>query len=99
MIFEIAEIQIKPDSHAAFEAAVADAVPLFQRARGCRSMRLEHGIEQADVYHLVVGWETLDDHVVHFRGSADFQEWRRLVGAYFLVPPKVEHTQTVLTGF
>ena len=99
MIFEIAEIQIKPDSDAAFEAAVAEAVPLFRRARGCVSMRLEHCLEQADIYHLVVGWETLDDHIVHFRGSADFQEWRRLVGAHFQVPPKVEHMTTVLTGF
>ena len=99
MIFEIAEIHIKPDSQPAFEAAVGAAVPLFQRAKGCLSMRLERSIEQTDGYRLVVGWETLDDHIVHFRGSADFQEWRRLVGEYFLAPPRVEHTNTVFTGF
>jgi heme-degrading monooxygenase HmoA len=99
MIFEIATIRIKPDTQSAFEQAVAAAVPLFKRAQGCLSMRLEHSIEQVDGYHLVVGWETLDDHVVHFRGSEDFQEWRRLVGPCLLTPPEVEHMNTVLTGF
>ena len=99
MIYEIAQIQVKPATHAAFEAAVAAAVPLFQRARGCVSMRLERSIEQADGYRLVVGWATLDDHMVHFRGSEDFQEWRRLVGGFFAGPPQVEHSNTVLTGF
>jgi heme-degrading monooxygenase HmoA len=99
MIFEIAAITIKPGTQVAFEAAVLAAVPLFQRARGCISMRLEHSIEHVDGYRLVVGWETLDDHIVHFRGSADFQEWRRLVGGHFVSPPEVEHMNTVVTGF
>lgn len=99
MITEIAEIIVKPGTNPPFEAAVALAAPLFQRARGCRSMRLERGIEQADTYHLVVTWETLEDHEVHFRGSADFQQWRALVGAYFAVAPRVIHTRLALTGF
>jgi hypothetical protein len=36
---------------------------------------------------------------VHFRGSKDFQEWRRLVGDYFARPPQVEHTKIAVTGF
>ena len=32
MIFEIAHIQIKSGTHAGFEAAVTQAVPLFQGA-------------------------------------------------------------------
>lgn len=99
MIFEIAELYIKSDSHDAFQAGVAEAKPLFQRAKGCLSMRLDRCIEQADTYHLVVGWETLDNHMVDFRDSADFQEWRRLVGGYFSQPPKVEHFATALNGF
>jgi heme-degrading monooxygenase HmoA len=99
MITEIAEILVKPGTDQQFETAVAAAAPLFQRARGCRSMRLERGIEQPDTYRLVVEWETLEDHEVHFRGSADFQEWRRLVGDYFSAAPRVIHTRGVLTGF
>ena len=68
MIFEIAHIQVKTGSHAAFEAAVTKAVPLFKGAQGCESMRLERSIENTDAYRLVVGWSTLEDHTVHFRG-------------------------------
>jgi heme-degrading monooxygenase HmoA len=99
MITELAQIAIKADTGEQFEAAVAAAAPLFKRARGCRAMRLERGIEDPQTYLLVVEWETLEDHEVHFRQSADFQEWRRLVGDYFAAPPKVTHTGTVLTGF
>ncbi len=99
MITEMAEIAVKAGTNEQFEAAVTTAAPLFQRARGCRAMRLERGIEQPDTYLLIVEWETLEDHEVHFRQSADFQEWRRLVGDFFASPPKVTHTRKALTGF
>ncbi|MGV7210453.1 antibiotic biosynthesis monooxygenase family protein [Oxalobacteraceae bacterium A2-2] len=99
MIYEIAELYIKPDAHDAFQAGVAQAIPLFQRAKGCLSVRLDRGIESPDTYHLVIGWATLENHTVDFRGSDDFQAWRALVGQYFAQPPKVEHFDTVVTGF
>lgn len=99
MIHEIAELTIQPGTNAAFEAAVAQAVPLFQRARGCVSMRLDRTIERPDTYRLVIGWQTLEDHTVHFRGSDDFQAWRALVGGFFADAPKVEHIETVVPGF
>lgn len=99
MIYEIAELYIQPDNSAAFEAAVTQAVPLFQRAVGCVSMRLEHCIETPGTYHLVVGWQTLDNHMVDFRNSDDFQEWRRLVGGFFAQPPKVHHYAGAVAGF
>ncbi|HEY1311703.1 MAG TPA: antibiotic biosynthesis monooxygenase, partial [Pseudolabrys sp.] len=34
-----------------------------------------------------------------FRESADFQEWRKLVGHCFVSPPQVEHVTEVLRGF
>lgn len=99
MIYEIAELQIKPDTHAAFEAAVKEAIPLFQRSKGCLGLHLERIIERPDTYHLVVQWATLESHTVDFRGSEEFQAWRGLVGGFFAQPPKVEHTETVLKGF
>ncbi|WP_300756429.1 antibiotic biosynthesis monooxygenase [Janthinobacterium sp.] len=99
MIFEIVHIQIKPDTHAAFEAAVAKAVPLFKNSRGCQAVRLERSIENNEGYRLVVSWTTLEDHTVHFRNSEAFPAWRALVGEFFAVPPQVEHMQTVLMGF
>ncbi len=99
MIFEIAAIEVKAGEETAFEAGVAKAVPLFQRAKGCHGMELQRSFEQPSKYRLVVKWETVDDHMVHFRGSEDFQEWRKLAGPHFASAPVVEHTHSVLAGF
>jgi len=58
---------------------------------------LHKSVELPSRYRLVAKWETLENHTVDFRGSADFAEWRALVGPYFETPPYVEHTETVLT--
>lgn len=99
MVTEIAQIDVKPGSEAAFEAAVTEAAPLFQRAKGCRAMRLERSLEKPQRYRLFVEWETLENHNVDFRESADFQEWRRLAGPHFASPPDVEHVAVAVTGF
>ena len=99
MVLESAEILIKPGMEAEFEAAVCQAMPLFQRARGCAGMQLQRGIENPRAYRLLVRWETVEDHNVHFRGSEDFQEWRRLVGHCFDSAPNVTHLDTVFEGF
>ena len=99
MIFEIAEIEVKAGEEGDFEAAVAKAVPLFQRSKGCHGLELQRSIEKPSKYRLLVKWETVEDHVVHFRGAEEFQEWRKLVGPHFVSAPVVEHTRTVLAGF
>lgn len=99
MVTEFAEIRIQPGTSESFLSAVAEAAPLFRRARGCQFMRIEQRVEEPDMYVLMVGWATLEDHEVHFRQSADFQAWRALVGGFFAGPPLVTHTQPVLTGF
>lgn len=99
MIFEIAEIEAKQGKEEELEAAVAKAAPLFQRAKGCHSFRLERTIERPSIYRLVVGWETVEHHMVDFRESEDFQEWRRLAGPYFAAPPRVEHVAIAVPGF
>ena len=99
MILEIAQIDVKPGSEAEFEAGVSKAAPLFQRAKGCGGMELQRSIEKPTRYRLLVRWATLEDHTVAFRGSADFQEWRKLVGHCFAQPPEVEHTVEAFRGF
>jgi quinol monooxygenase YgiN len=79
-----------------FEGGVRKALPLFARAKGCHGAELHRVVEQANRYVLIVRWETVDDHMVHFRQSDDFQEWRRLVGPYFAAPPQVHHTEVVV---
>jgi heme-degrading monooxygenase HmoA len=99
MVFESAELLIKPGMEEEFEAGVREAVPLFRRARGCEGMQLQRGIENPLAYRLLVRWQTLEDHTVHFRGSEDFQAWRRLVGHCFDGAPNVTHLDTALDCF
>ena len=99
MVTEIAQIEVKPGMESEFEAGVAKAAPLFQRAKGCRALELQRSVEKPSRYRLFVQWETLEDHTVAFRGSDDFQEWRRLVAHCFEGPPEVEHTVEAVKGF
>ncbi len=99
MITEIALLTVKSGMEAEFEAAAAQAAPLFQRAKGCLSMEIRRSIEIPGRYRLFLGWETLENHTVDFRNSADFQAWRGLVSHCFDAPPDVEHVSTVFKGF
>ncbi len=92
MIYEVAEITVKPGEEASFEDGVARAAPLFLRAKGCHGLNLQRVVEDPSVYRLVVQWETVEYHTVDFRDSDDFQEWRRLVGSFCANPPLVTHT-------
>jgi heme-degrading monooxygenase HmoA len=93
---EIAEITVKQGSETDFETAVRAAVPLFQRAKGFVGINLQKVVERPATYRLVVVWETLENHTVDFRGSEDFQEWRRLTGPFFEGTPRVDHAYTVI---
>ena len=99
MILEIAQIDVKPGMENDFEAGVKAAVPLFKRAKGCTSVTLQRSHENPQRYRLFVQWATLENHTKDFRESADFQEWRKLVGTFFASPPNVEHVTEVVRGF
>ena len=93
MIREIATLTIDPANASAFEAAAGKAKPYFHSAEGFHSFRLDRVIENPGQYLLVIGWESVAHHMETFRESADFQEWRALVGPYLTAPPSVVHTQ------
>jgi heme-degrading monooxygenase HmoA len=78
---------------------VKKAAPIFKRAKGCKSMALQRSHEMPQRYRLFIGWETLEDHTVGFRGSADYQEWRKLVAHCFAAPPVAEHMNEAVKGF
>lgn len=93
MVIERARLAINPGQGAAFETIFPEATAIFERAQGCSSVHFERVIENPDIYVLVVAWQTIEDHMVHFRGSGDFTRWRELAGPYFAQPPVVEHLE------
>ena len=71
MILEIAQIEVRQGMEAQFEAGVGKATPVFRRAKGCKSLQLVRSVEKPRRYRLFIEWETLENHTVDFRGSAD----------------------------
>lgn len=95
MILEHALIDVRPGTQAEFEAAVVRAREVISAAPGFRTFALHRGVESPDRYLLLVGWETLEDHTVGFRGSPAFAEWRSLIGPFFDGQPEVDHYDPV----
>ncbi len=99
MITEIATLTIDPARAAEFEAAVARASSHFRDAEGCHGMLLARVIENPALYHLIVRWDSVENHMVTFRESAGFRAWREQAGPFFTAAPVVIHTGLVAAYF
>lgn len=99
LVREVASITVKQGHEEAFEQAVAEAAPLFQKAGGARTLTLDRSDENPQQYRLTVGWETVEAHTEGFRGSDAFGQWRALIGDHIESTPQVEHVRHVLTAF
>jgi heme-degrading monooxygenase HmoA len=95
MILEVAMLNLKPGTSAAYEAAFAQAAQLIASMPGFVSHELQRCVEAPDRYVLLVRWQTLEDHTVGFRGSEAYQEWRRLLHHFYEPFPNVEHFELV----
>lgn len=98
MIYELAELEVKPGQEADFIAAAEKAKAFFLSAEGCLAFQVTRSIEQPQRFRLLVQWNTLDDHMVGFRNSDNFLEWRKLAGPHFASPPRVEHLEILVEG-
>ena len=97
VITEQAVLDIRPGREEDFEAAFATAKPIIAASPGFASVQLLRCIETPHRYLLLVEWETLEDHTVGFRGSAEYDEWRRLLHDFYEPFPVVEHFDQVFS--
>ncbi len=95
MILEHAEFTIAEADAEKFEAAYAQAKELLAATEGFHGVHLHRGIERPTSYVLTVQWESLEAHLVNFRESERFAQWRALIGPYFAADPTVEHYREV----
>ena len=95
MILEAAFLSVKPGESKDFEAAFRQASPIIASMKGYLSHELQKCLEQSDRYLLLVRWQTLEDHTVGFRGSAAYQEWKKLLHHFYEPFPVVEHFEAV----
>ena len=91
MVLEVAILDVKPSHSHEFEAAFIQAQTIISSMKGYISHQLQKCVEKPDRYILLVNWQTLEDHTLGFRGSAAYQEWRRLLHRFYDPFPEVEH--------
>lgn len=95
MILEVAILKIKPDEMSTFESVFPKAEGIVSSIPGYLSHELQRCVETTGKYHLLIRWESIDAHVVNFRQSPKFQEWRALLSPYFAEMPVAEHFERV----
>ncbi len=94
---EHAALDVIPGQEDAFQEAFEQARAIIASMPGFRSLRLLRCVERPSRFLLLVEWERLEDHTVGFRGSAEYQEWRRLLHHFYDPFPTVEHYDEVVT--
>ncbi|KJY82101.1 antibiotic biosynthesis monooxygenase [Vibrio galatheae] len=95
MILEVAILDVKPGMEAEFEQNFAKAQAIISSMSGYVSHQLQRCIETPNRYILLVNWQTLADHELGFRQSAEYQEWKALLHHFYDPFPTVEHYQPV----
>jgi heme-degrading monooxygenase HmoA len=98
MILEQAVLDVRPGQTDAFEAAFSEAKTIISAVRGFQRLTLSRCVERPDAYLLLVQWNTLEDHTEGFRGSVQYQEWKRLLHHFYDPFPTVEHFREVTTA-
>jgi heme-degrading monooxygenase HmoA len=93
MILEVAILDVIAGREQDFESAFAQASPIISSMPGYISHQLQSCVEKQNRYLLLVHWETLQAHTTGFRGSEQYQEWRRLLHHFYDPFPTVEHYQ------
>ena len=97
MILELADIRIHPGQNAAFEEAIERGLKsVIHSAKGFQGYKVNRGMESPERYILQIFWDTFEDHMVGFRQSPAFADWRAIVGPFFAGPPTVEHFELVV---
>ena len=97
MILEVALLNVRAGSEAAFEAAFRQASPIIASMPGYISHQLQRCVETPNRYILLVDWQSLEAHTIGFRGSPGYQEWERLLHHFYDPFPVVEHYERVFS--
>lgn len=96
MILEIATLNIKTGRSREFETAFESAAKIIASMPGYISHDLQKCVEVEERYLLLVNWQTLEDHVVGFRGSTEYQSWKQLLHHFYDPFPAVWHYQKLV---
>lgn len=95
MILETAFFKLQPDQVEEFVRVLPSALEIVKQSEGFLGAQVQRGVERADTVLLTLRWRTLADHMVGFRESELFPQWRAIISPFFAEPPVVEHWEIV----
>ena len=98
MVLEVTLTDVLPGRDGDFVDAFQLARPVVAGAPGCRSVRLQRGVDSATRFVLLTEWESLDAHEHNFRRTDRFAQWRALIGGSLAQPPLAEYFTDVPAG-
>jgi heme-degrading monooxygenase HmoA len=96
MILEVAILQVKAGQEKQFEIDFASAGQYISAVKGYIKHSLRKCLEQRNKYILLVDWESLEDHTIGFRQSAEYLKWKNLLHNYYDPFPTVEHYESII---
>ena len=91
MILEVAILNVRDGQCDAFEIAFREVSAIIASAPGYVSHELRRCVENSSRYILLIHWRRIEDHMVGFRHSAEYQRWRALLHHFYDPFPTVEH--------
>ena len=97
MILEVAILNVRSGAERQFETAFEQASAIISAISGYIGHQLQRCTEVSNRYILLVNWESLEAHTIGFRGSAEYQHWKRLLHHFYDPFPTVEHYELVLS--
>ncbi|MDQ0272891.1 antibiotic biosynthesis monooxygenase family protein [Cytobacillus purgationiresistens] len=91
MVIEHAMLIIKEELVEEFIPTINEVFPILSSSEGYLSHKLIRNKDNRTHFILVVHWNSLEDHLDGFVGSAKFKKWDSMLRSFFDGYPKVLH--------
>lgn len=90
-VLEVATLNVRNGEAEAFQDTFRDAQHIIASMPGYGRHELRRCVENDHRFLLLVWWDSVESHQVGFRGSSQYQEWKRLLHHFYDPFPTVEH--------
>ncbi len=95
MVTEIALFNAVPGKEEELGATILSGLKIIRQHPECIEARVEHCLEQPGQYALINTWTSLEAHMVSFRSSPLFAQWRGHISGLYTGQPTVFHYQVL----
>jgi heme-degrading monooxygenase HmoA len=95
MIVEVVMAEVRPSTEADYVSAFREASTHLRTVPGYVTHDLRRSLETPHRFGFTITWESVEAHMVGFRNSPQYQQWKRLLHRFYDPFPVVEHYETI----